>query len=274
MPELEINGVRLHYTDEGKGAETVVFSHGLLWSGRMYDAQVAHFRERYRCITFDFRGQGQSEVTETGYDMDTLAQDAALLIERLSVAPCHFVGLSMGGFIGLRLGIRRPELLRSLVILESAADPEPWINGPKYRAMLMGARVVGLGPFVPTVMKIMFGDAFLHSATHASMRSEMERRLLANDLQGLTRATIGVIERNSVESELGRIRTPTLVLSGEGDRAVVSARSRRTAALIPGASFESLPRAGHTSTVEEPELVNTALDRFWKGLGRPAAVSG
>src|SRR5213078_2875597 len=111
MPKLSVNGVELHYEDSGSGPP-VVFSHGLLWSGRMYAAQVATLADRHRCITYDHRGQGQSPVSPTAYDMDTLAEDAAALIEKLGALPCHFVGLSMGGFVGLRLAIRRPELLR------------------------------------------------------------------------------------------------------------------------------------------------------------------
>src|SRR3954452_757348 len=119
MPRLRVNNAELHYTDTGGGPETIVFAHGVLWDGRMFDAQVAALRDRYRCITFDFRGQGQSEVTASGYDMDTLAEDAAALIQTLGVAPCHFVGLSMGGFIGMRLAVRRPELIQSLMLLET-----------------------------------------------------------------------------------------------------------------------------------------------------------
>ena len=92
-----------HYEDSGAGTsgETIVFAHGLIWSCRMFDVQVAALKDRYRCIAFDFRGQGQSGVTAFGYDMDTLTEDAAALIAALQVAPVHFAGLSMGGFVGL-----------------------------------------------------------------------------------------------------------------------------------------------------------------------------
>src|SRR5207244_9055906 len=91
----------------------------------MFDAQVAQFKEHYRCVAFDFRGQGQSEVTRSGYDMETPYEDAVALIEQLGCAPCHFLGLSMGGFIGLRIAARHPGLLRSLVLREPSAGPDP-----------------------------------------------------------------------------------------------------------------------------------------------------
>jgi 3-oxoadipate enol-lactonase len=70
MPHLTLNGARLYYEDTGTGPETILFAHGLLWSGRLFDRLVAALQEHFRCITFDFRGQGQSQVTASGYDMD------------------------------------------------------------------------------------------------------------------------------------------------------------------------------------------------------------
>ena len=60
MPKLRVNGVELYYEDVGSGPQTIVFAHGLLWSCRMFDAQVAALKDRYRCVSFDFRGQGQT----------------------------------------------------------------------------------------------------------------------------------------------------------------------------------------------------------------------
>ena len=136
MPRIAVRGADLHYEVSGAGPETVVFAHGLLWSGRLFDRQVEALATRYRCVTFDFRGHGRSEVTVDGYDMDSLAADAAALIEALGCAPCHFVGLSMGGFVGMRLAIRQPRLLRSLILLETSADPEPEADRRRYRRML------------------------------------------------------------------------------------------------------------------------------------------
>ena len=118
----------------------------------MFEDQVAALKGRYRCITMDLRGQGKSEVTQSGYDIDTLSADAAAVIETLKCAPCHFAGLSMGGFIGLRLAIRRPGLLKSLVLLESSADPEPQESRGQYRLLNFVARWFGLGIVASRVM--------------------------------------------------------------------------------------------------------------------------
>src|SRR4051794_27715392 len=156
MSRLGVDGVELHYDERGSGAP-VVFSHGLLWSGAMFDAEVEALCSRYRCIAYDHRGQGRSATSPTAYDMERLTDDAVALIEKLGAAPCHFVGLSMGGFVGMRLAARRPELLRTLTLVETAADPEPRLNVPKYRAMMLVARAFGFRPVVDMVMRIMFG---------------------------------------------------------------------------------------------------------------------
>src|SRR5260370_4548842 len=155
MPTLDLNGVRIYYEDSGGRGAPVVFAHGLLWSCRLFDAQVKALQDRFRCVAFDFRGQGQSEVTASGYDFETLTADAIELIEKLRLAPAHFVGLSMGGMIGMRLAARRPELVRSLALLETSADPEPEENVPKYRRMYLLAPWRGLllggGPATPLI---------------------------------------------------------------------------------------------------------------------------
>lgn len=210
MPYLTLNGVRLYYEERGTGPETIVFAHGLLWSGRMFDRQVAALQAHFRCITFDFRGQGQSQVTASGYDMDTLTEDAAALIAALGCAPCHFVGLSMGGFVGMRLALRHPHRIRSLVLMETSADPEPKENIGRYRLLNFIARWFGWRRVVGRIMPILFGQKFLNDPARAPLRETMKAALLRNHRAGLTRAVTGVIERAGVDEDLHQIRIPTL----------------------------------------------------------------
>jgi len=266
MPRLRVNGADLYYEAQGSGSETIVFAHGLLWSGRMFDAQVAALQDRHRCVTFDFRGQGRSAVTRDGYDMDTLAEDAAALLGALGAAPCHFAGLSMGGFVALRLGARRPELVRSLILMETSADPEPAENVPRYRQLGRVVRLVGLAPVAPRVMPIMFGRTFMTDPARAAERREWRRRMAANHRVGISRALNGVIERAGVYEEIDRITAPTLVIVGEQDVATVPEKARRIAGRIPGARLVTIPGAGHTSTVEQPAAVTAAIAEFLDGL--------
>ena len=101
MPYARINGCNLYYEDHGGQGETIVFAHSVLWSGEMFEAQVRAFKEHYRCITFDFRGQGRSEVAGNGYEIECLADDTVRLFEALNCAPCHLVGVSLGGIVGM-----------------------------------------------------------------------------------------------------------------------------------------------------------------------------
>lgn len=274
MPTIEVNGARLHYEDRGAGPETVVFAHGLLWSGRMFEAQVRALEDRYRCVTFDFRGQGRSEVTRSGYDMETLADDAAGLIEALGLAPCHFAGLSMGGFVGMRLAARRPELLRSLILMETSADPEPEENVGRYRLLANVARWLGLGLVAGKVMPIMFGRTFLNDPARAEERALWKRRLTGNHRLGVYRATMGVVARRGVADELDRIDLPTLIIVGDEDVATVPAKAERMHAAIRGSKLVTVPRAGHSSSIEAPGAVNAALEDFLSSAAsaRPAGA--
>lgn len=266
MPIMRVNGAGLYYEEHGTSSETIVFAHGLLWSCRMFDKQVAVLKDRYRCVAFDFRGQGQSEVTRDGYDMETLYEDAAALIEALGCAPCHFLGLSMGGFIGLRLAARRTELVKSLMLLETSADAEPSENIPKYKQLNLVARWLGLGLMVDRVMPIMFGQKFLTDSARAEERREWRQRMSSNHRLGITRAVTGVIARKSVQDEIGKIRVPTLIIVGDQDVATVPANSQRLHEGIAGSQLVIIPGAGHTSTVEEPIAVNAAISEFLSRL--------
>jgi pimeloyl-ACP methyl ester carboxylesterase len=262
MSKVQVNRAELHYEDTGGAGAPVVFAHGLLFSGRMFDAQVAALKARHRCIAYDARGHGRSEVTKNGYDMDTAFADAAALIEALGADPCHFVGLSMGGFVGMRLAARRPELLRTLTLLATSADPEPGENVRPYKRLAFVARWLGLRLVAGRVMRIVFAPKFLTDADRAAEREEWRRRLFANSTAGVTRATLGVVHRSPIADELKNVRTPTLVLVGSDDVATVPAKARRIHELIAGSRLVVVPDAGHSPTVEEPAAVNAALLDF------------
>lgn len=257
-----VNGAELYYEEQGTGSETIYFSHGLLWSCRMFDEQIALLKDEYRCIAFDHRGQGQSEVTRSGYDIETLYEDAAALIEALGGAPCHFLGLSMGGFVGLRLAARRPELIKSLILMETSAGPEPVENRARYKQLNFIARWVSLRLVSNQVMKVMFGQKFLNDPARAEQRREWQQRLVRNHRVGITRATTGVITRQDVYEEIEKIRVPTLIIVGDQDIATPLSNAQRLHESIPGSQLIVIPGAGHTSTVEEPAAVNAAISDF------------
>ncbi len=261
---MKVRGVELFVEERGRG-EPVLFSHGLLWSGRMFAPQIDALSARYRCVAYDHRGQGRSEVPdEPCIAIETVYEDAVALIEALGIAPCHFVGLSMGGFVGMRIAARRPELLRSLALLATAADAEPKKNLLSYRAMNAVARAGGLRLLTPRVMAIMCGPSFLADPELAGERARLEAEL-AENRPTIHQAVRGVLERDGVERELRGIATRTLVMRGLEDGAIARERADRLHAAIAGAAYVQVPRAGHTLTRENAAPVSAALAEFLAG---------
>lgn len=266
MPTLRINGNDLFFEETGQGDQTVVFSHGLLMDSRQWRAQVDHLADRYRCICYDHRGQGKSQVPSAPLiDMEVLYDDAASLIEALDAGPCHFVGLSMGGFVGLRLAARRPQLLRSLSLLNTAAGPEPAHNVPEYRKLLWVARLLGTGPVADKIMPIMFGDSFLDDPTRQDEVARW-REHMSGLGRSIYKAVNGVIYRAGVEHEASRIDLPTLIIRGGEDRAIGRSKAEQLHRLVADSKLVAIDACGHTSSVEAPEQVNAAIEEFLTGL--------
>ena len=262
MPTLTLHGVPVYAEDSGGAGEPVVFCHGLLMSSRMFEAQVAALSPRLRCVAYDLPGHGRSgDAPGRSYSIEQAYEDSVALIEQMGLAPCHFVGLSMGGFVGLRIAARRPDLLRTLTVLDSSADGEPAANVPKYRRLALVARLFGPGVVVNPVMPILFSRTFLNDPAKAGVRERWRRELKANR-RGVVRAVLGVIEREGVADALPGITTPTLVMLGAEDVATPACHSEKIRDLVPGARMVTVPGAGHSATVEQPELVSRALLEF------------
>lgn len=259
MPHADLNGAHVHFTDSGSDQPAIIFSHGLLFSGLMFEEQIAHFRERYRCISFDHRGQGHSGLTKDGYDMETLTADAAALIGHLGIAPCHFVGLSMGGFVGMRLAAQRPELLKTLTLLDTSADPEPIENGPKYRMLNVVARWIGLWAVIGRVMPILFGQTFLNDAAREKEKKRWANAISGNHRVGITRAVSGVINRDGCYDLLSEINLPVGIGVGDEDVATKPEKSKRLHEAIDGAELTVFKGAGHSASIETPAQVNDLI---------------
>jgi len=271
MPYITLNNAHIYYEDSAPNESrfepqyrkpVMLFAHGLLWGTPLFDKQVAYFQSKYRCIAFDFRGQGQSEVTKDGYDMDSLADDAIALLEALDIDKCHFIGLSMGGFVGQRVAIRRPDLLKSLILLETSADAEDPKKAVSYNKLMRAISWLGIRRVSKKVMPIMFGKTFLSDRTRREEYQLWLSHLNSNSKKGAIHATRGVIQREEVLSKLGDITTPTLILVGDEDVATPYDKAQRIHFAIQGSKLAVIQRAGHTSTVEEPEQVNHNIEWF------------
>jgi 3-oxoadipate enol-lactonase len=267
MPMIRANGTSLYYQDTGGSGDPIVFSHGLLWDTTLFASQIAALRDRYRCIAYDHRGQGKSaDDNGRAIDMVTVTEDAVALIEALGIAPVHFVGLSLGGIVGMRLAITRPEIVRSLVLLDTTADPEPFKL--KYKALNIIIRYFGLGLVVKAIMPALYGKTALKDPARATERHEWQHQLAANR-RSIWRAANGVLERRSIYEDLVKITAPTLVAVGEEDIATPLALAERIARAINGAKLVIIPKAGHGSTLEQPEAVTAMIAAFLdpQGMG-------
>jgi pimeloyl-ACP methyl ester carboxylesterase len=263
MPYLSLPSLNLYYEEIGSGPETLVFSHGLLWSHRMFEAQVVEFSKTYRVIAYDHRGQGKSEV-KGPYDMDTVAEDAAALIRNLVDGPVHFIGLSMGGFVGMRLAARHPELIKSLVLLETSANAEPLENLPQYKLLNGIVRWIGIiPPIANKVMKIMFAHSWLQNSANTTSIRRCKKELSSNK-KSITGPVEGVIYRKGVEEELGNITCPTLVIVGDEDVATTPEKAAFIQKGIKGTTLELISGAGHSSCIEKPQEVNRLLKEWLK----------
>ncbi len=254
----EVNGTNLYCEVSGQGEETLFFSHGLLFHGGMWACQVADFSRDYRCVVYDHRGQGKSSRSG-GRDMDLLAADAIALLEQLQPGPVHFIGLSMGGFVGLRVAARRPDLVRSLVLLNTSADSES--NSKNYRSLVLAVQLFGVRAVTSRVLPIMFSQ---------TARNNPEQQPVIDHWKGwlhslpreVVNAVKGVIHRPEVLDEITAIARPTLILAGQEDKATSVSKSIKMAGLIPNARLEVLDGVGHMSALEAPDRVNALIREF------------
>ena len=266
MPTLRINGTELFYEEHGTGQQTVFLAHGLVLSGRMYHHQVMALRERFRCITMDFRGQGRSAVADVGYDMKTLARDVSMLLRRLDAAPCHYVGLSMGGFVGMRLALQEPNLLRSLTLINTGADADSISDRFRSVSMTTMVRLFGLRSVAGRAMRLLFGHEFNRNPVRAEERRIWHRELLANNRTGIVRAAAGVRRRERFLEEIEQIDLPTLIIAGQDDRALPPVHSQRMHERIADSQLVTLPGVGHNCCLEAPQPVNEQLTKFFDSV--------
>jgi pimeloyl-ACP methyl ester carboxylesterase len=175
----------------------------------------------------------------------------------------------MGGYIGMRLASRQPNLLQSLTLIETSADrdseQEPSRGTTKLTQALswIGSRP---GPALLPSMEGLFGQKFLTDPSRAIQREEIKRQLGAINRATIVRAAAGVMSRHSVYDELVNIHVPTLILVGDQNVATIAEKSKRMAAKIANAKMAMIPGAGSSSTIEEPEMVNKLLELFLNNL--------
>lgn len=259
---LEANGLELAYREVGSGSETVVFSHSFLVDSRQFDAQIEALSGSYRVISFDHRDHGESGRADRPYEMADLVADGARVVEGLDATPCHWVGLSTGGFVGMRLALEHPEWFRTLTLMDTSATAEDVASKIRNKLMLTVLRVAGVKPLVGRVMKLMFADPFLDGDDFAETRALWHDRIAAGDRAAIRRFADAIGGRDDVLDRLRSLDLPVHAISGADDRALAASHAKAIAEAVPGSTLSLIPGAGHLCTIETPAAVNDVLVPF------------
>lgn len=262
MKFVEANGVTLAYREAGSGPETVVLSHSFLVDHRQFDHQIETLSRDARVIAFDHRDHGASARVTRGYALSDLVRDGEAVLERLDATPCHFVGLSTGGFVGMRLAIRSPELFRSLTLMDTSAQRERPARRAKNEGLRVALAALGTRPLLGAAMRTMFSRSFLENPERRDEVALWRSRIAANDPKALRRFGKAIFARDDVTDQLRSMPVPTLVMVGREDSALPVGDSETMARLIPDARLAVVPDAGHLCTIEQPEAVEDVLVPF------------
>jgi len=258
MPKITVNDIQLYYETHGDGPP-VLFVHGLGSSTRDWELQVPAFAERYRVITVDVRGHGQSDKPPSPYSIKQFSEDVAAFIRALNIAPTHVVGLSMGGMIAFQLGADHPDLVRSLVIVNSAPSFKPRGLKEKLQAQqrLLLVRLFGMKKVGEVLSRRMFPKP-----EQAPIRETFVRRWAENDQRAYL-ASMKAILKFDISDRVGEIIAPTLIVSADDDYIPVAAKEA-VAARMPDARVVVIPDSRHGLPVEKPEEFNQVALGFLK----------
>jgi 3-oxoadipate enol-lactonase len=261
---VSARAVELAYEEAGRG-EPVVLLHGFPFNRSLWREQAEALRERFRVITPDLRGHGESPAEGETATMEEMAGDVAALLDALGVGRAVVGGLSMGGYVTLAFCRLFPERVRALVLADTRpqGDAEEGKRGREQTARR--ALGEGMGPVAESMLPKMFAAATFDGRPDVVAR--VREMILATKPEGAAAALRGMALRRDHTEWLSEISVPTLVVVGSEDAITPPADSETMRAKIPGARLEVIGGAGHVSNVERPEEFNRALLNFLDGLG-------
>lgn len=243
----------MNLSQEGQGP-VIVLSHALALDRHMWDAVSAELAPRFTVVRYDTRGHGQAPASASAYTMDDLAEDAAALIRSLGKGPVVFAGLSMGGMVGQALAARHPELLRGLVVVNSAAH---YADRSLWDSRIAAVQRTGMPAVADGSLDRWLSPAFRQTAEGQAAAERLRERLLDTDTLGYVQACEAIASMDLREGNR-RITTPTLIVAGRQDLATPVALSQAMAADIAGSQLVEID-AAHISAVENPHALAQAI---------------
>jgi 3-oxoadipate enol-lactonase len=255
--KIAANGIQVNYQVEGDGP-WVVMSHSLACSLAMWTPQIAALRSRYRVLAFDTRGHGASDAPAGAYTLEQLADDLHGLLAALKVERPHFVGLSMGGMIGMTYALKYPGVFRSLVLCDTTSRFPPEA-APLWADRIRIATTQGMEPLVEPTLKRWFTEGYL--AQRPPVVEEVARMIRATPPIGYA-GCCHAIPKIDATDRLHEIRCPVQIIVGEQDAGTPVAMSKAMQEAAPGSELVILPDASHLSNLQQPEAFNRALMDF------------
>lgn len=263
---LPLQGRKICYDLVGpESGKVVAFSHSLAADLGMWAEQVPVLAAAgYRALRIDLRGHGGSGAPPAPYTIDALADDVVTVLDGLSIARCHFVGLSIGGMIGQSLGLRHAGRVQSLMLCDtqtqSPADAATrW--GPRIEA---ANRAGSLEPIADETIGRWLTPAY--KKAHPGRWQQIRDTIGGCTPLGYEGCARAIANFNFTE-RLSTVKTPTLVVCGTEDPSASPEASRRIAGLFPNGSYDEFPGAKHLPNVEQPEAFNRVL-LAWLGKHR------
>lgn len=261
---VEVNGVHLAYDDRGTGTP-IVFLHAFPLNRTMWATQAGALSKRFRVITVDLRGHGESDAPLWRYTLDQFADDVTALLDRLSIRQAVMAGLSMGGYILFAMYRRHPDRIQGLIFADTRAEADQptqvtWRFNLAQNVYKVGPKAVA-DEMVPKL---------LCPATVQKNPALVERVraiIMSTPISGIVGDLMAIAERPDSTPLLSTIICPALVLVGDQDTLTSPEENKRIADGIAGARLEVIPGAGHLSNMEQPEIFNRAVTAFVERIG-------
>jgi len=255
MAQLDLAGISIHYERFGSGPPLLLL-HGLGSSGEDWRL-VAPSLHGFTIYVPDTRGHGRTSRPDGRYDVPLFAEDLAAFCDVLGIEGAHVVGLSMGGMIGLQLALDRPELVKSLVVVNSgpAMVPKGFSQWALIALRFIITFLAGPKRLAPIVAKKLFPKP-----EQQGLRDEVTARIAANDPSAYRRASVGLLGW-SVVDRLDTLRLPVLAVSGDRDYTPV-ADKQAWVARIAGARLEVIADSGHATPGDQPAALAAVIAAF------------
>ncbi len=262
MPQIMINGCNVAYEEHGTGTNTVLFLHDLFFNGRCFNQQIIALRDRYRCITLDLRGHGDSLVSAAGFELDTLAHDVNQFIDVKRYGSCHLVGAGFGGAVAVKAALDRPERTSSLTLIGTALGDSTLEDSRLLRSKRLHIKLFGMRFVTKGLMRRAFSAQFINDSSQKEQLNHCRREFLKLDRRAMPNAISAYLARPPLLEELYKLRHPALIVGGSHDSVISSDDFTQAQNMIDGARLTKIADAGHSVHIEKPNSVNPALLEF------------